>query len=415
MTDILLVDDERTIRDSLSRLLREAGFAVRVARQICRGGDCEKALSVEDLLKGDVDPRDEAVVELGRVALRVEARDVVHSAAPARAHVGAVLPRAVAANPLVVGEKYWIDAAKTRLVAGVAEPLELGPREDVATDGREVAALELAAPVVDAELSRDKAVGILRRVEVVKLADEGKDVRRILAEHRDEARTPDEDALPERCIDVVALEVRSLLGFVKLFAYHAPRIRERGDLARMTVPNSAWHARLPRFGVWQRLVLDRLAHEGVVLEERRRTIGPEELVFPRRGVFIRKRPRRGKGKQQTRSLRLHAVNDTIRTWQRQGRGGSRSRLRSARVDDVEREIGGDEGNVGEIDGAQPELRPFDNVRGNSAKIANDHDDHEVRRLPVDALRLVCAPDRKRPREAEGEQHRELEYFSSHIL
>ena len=31
MTDILLVDDERTIRDSLSRLLREAGFAVRVA------------------------------------------------------------------------------------------------------------------------------------------------------------------------------------------------------------------------------------------------------------------------------------------------------------------------------------------------------------------------------------------------
>jgi DNA-binding response OmpR family regulator len=31
MTDILLVDDEWTIRGSLSRLLREAGFAVRVA------------------------------------------------------------------------------------------------------------------------------------------------------------------------------------------------------------------------------------------------------------------------------------------------------------------------------------------------------------------------------------------------
>ncbi len=31
MTEILLVDDERTIRDSLSRLLREAGFAVRAA------------------------------------------------------------------------------------------------------------------------------------------------------------------------------------------------------------------------------------------------------------------------------------------------------------------------------------------------------------------------------------------------
>ena len=31
MTEILLVDDERTIRDSLSRLLREAGFSVRVA------------------------------------------------------------------------------------------------------------------------------------------------------------------------------------------------------------------------------------------------------------------------------------------------------------------------------------------------------------------------------------------------
>ena len=31
MTEILLVDDERAIRDSLSRLLREAGFTVRVA------------------------------------------------------------------------------------------------------------------------------------------------------------------------------------------------------------------------------------------------------------------------------------------------------------------------------------------------------------------------------------------------
>ena len=31
MTEILLVDDERTIRDSLSRLLREAGFTVLIA------------------------------------------------------------------------------------------------------------------------------------------------------------------------------------------------------------------------------------------------------------------------------------------------------------------------------------------------------------------------------------------------
>lgn len=31
MADILLIDDERTIRESLSRLLREAGFTVRIA------------------------------------------------------------------------------------------------------------------------------------------------------------------------------------------------------------------------------------------------------------------------------------------------------------------------------------------------------------------------------------------------
>ena len=35
MAEILLVDDERTIRDSLSRLLREAGFAVRAAKSTC--------------------------------------------------------------------------------------------------------------------------------------------------------------------------------------------------------------------------------------------------------------------------------------------------------------------------------------------------------------------------------------------
>ncbi len=39
MTEILLVDDERTIRDSLSRLLREAGFAVRVAANGAAGVD----------------------------------------------------------------------------------------------------------------------------------------------------------------------------------------------------------------------------------------------------------------------------------------------------------------------------------------------------------------------------------------
>ena len=37
--EILLVDDERTIRDSLSRLLREAGFAVRVAANGAAGID----------------------------------------------------------------------------------------------------------------------------------------------------------------------------------------------------------------------------------------------------------------------------------------------------------------------------------------------------------------------------------------
>lgn len=31
MAEILLVDDERTIRDSLSRQLREAGFTVLIA------------------------------------------------------------------------------------------------------------------------------------------------------------------------------------------------------------------------------------------------------------------------------------------------------------------------------------------------------------------------------------------------
>ena len=39
MTEILLVDDERTIRGSLSRLLREAGFTVRVAANGAAGVD----------------------------------------------------------------------------------------------------------------------------------------------------------------------------------------------------------------------------------------------------------------------------------------------------------------------------------------------------------------------------------------
>ena len=34
MTEILLVDDERSIRDSLSCQLREAGFTVRVAASV---------------------------------------------------------------------------------------------------------------------------------------------------------------------------------------------------------------------------------------------------------------------------------------------------------------------------------------------------------------------------------------------
>ena len=242
---------------------------------------------------------------------------------------------------------------KTRLVAGVAVPLELGPREDVAADGREVAALELAPAIVDAELPRNEAVGILRRVEVVELADEWKDVRRVLAEHRDEARPPDEDALPERRVHVVALEVRTLLGLVQLLADHAPCVRERGDLARMAVPDGARHARLPRLGVRQCLVLDLLVHKGVFREERRRAVGPEELVLTRRGIFVCKRQRRGKGEQQACSLCPHAVNDTIRTWQRQGRGGSRRRLRSVRIDEVERKIGRDKGDVGEIDDTQP--------------------------------------------------------------
>ena len=39
MTEILLVDDERTIRDSLSRLLREAGFTVLIAANGAAGVD----------------------------------------------------------------------------------------------------------------------------------------------------------------------------------------------------------------------------------------------------------------------------------------------------------------------------------------------------------------------------------------
>ena len=39
MTDILLVDDERTIRGSLSRLLREAGFTVLIAANGAAGVD----------------------------------------------------------------------------------------------------------------------------------------------------------------------------------------------------------------------------------------------------------------------------------------------------------------------------------------------------------------------------------------
>ena len=73
-------------------------------------------------------------------------------------------------------------------------------------------------------------------------------------------------------------------------------------------------------------VLDRLAHERVVLEERRRSVGPVELVFPRCGIFVCKRPHRGKGKQQACNLCPHVVNDTIRTTPRQGRGGSIRRV-----------------------------------------------------------------------------------------
>ena len=57
MTDILLVDDERTIRDSLSRLLREAGFAVRVAANgadndsfVCDEPDLAKWAKEKDLM-----------------------------------------------------------------------------------------------------------------------------------------------------------------------------------------------------------------------------------------------------------------------------------------------------------------------------------------------------------------------------
>ena len=39
MTEILLVDDERTIRDSLSRLLRKAGFTVLIAANGAAGVD----------------------------------------------------------------------------------------------------------------------------------------------------------------------------------------------------------------------------------------------------------------------------------------------------------------------------------------------------------------------------------------
>ena len=67
-----------------------------------------------------------------------------------------------------------------------------------------------------------------------------------------------------------------------------------------------------------------------------------------------------------------------------------------RIVEVKGEVGRYKRHVYKINGAQPKLCALYKVRGNAARIAEDDDEHEVRRLSVHALRLVGAPDRKRP-------------------
>ena len=74
---------------------------------------------------------------------------------------------------------------------------------------------------------------------------------------------------------------------------------------------------------------------------------------------------------------------------------------------VEREIGGDERHVEEIDETKPELRAFDEMGGDAAEITEKDDDHECGRLAVDTLGTIGPDNRERPRETEREEHCEF--------
>ena len=61
---------------------------------------------------------------------------------------------------------------------------------------------------------------------------------------------------------------------------------------------------------------------------------------------------------------------------------------------IQRQIGGDDGHVEEVDEAEPEFRAFDEVRRDAAEISDEDDDHECGRLAIHTLGAVGAHDRE---------------------
>jgi len=208
------------------------------------------------------------MLEVDVVALRVDARDVVHAASPAGAEVGAVLPGAVGAEPAVVGQQNRVDAPQPVPVAGLLVGETLRPGEDVSSHRGKIVALKGRTPVVDAHLARDETVVLLLPVEVVERFDEGEGAGGVASEHRDEAAPPDENGVCKFRVDEIPRESASGQGLVKLAGEHPPCGFVAGDgvvVPRQKRTRGGGQKRLQRR--WRSLI-PRLFAECVLCDER---------------------------------------------------------------------------------------------------------------------------------------------------
>ena len=157
------------------------------------------------------------------VVFRLHAGHVVHARSPAARPVGAVAPRVVQAEPLIIsaeGGEYLVQAVH---VAELVVIDNLAPRQDVRAGAGGVVPLEAIRPV-RLDLAADEPVGVLLGVEIVQRALEGEETRAEAGEHHHEGGIPHKDVAVVGHVEVAAHEAASGLGRLDVADAYLPRL-----------------------------------------------------------------------------------------------------------------------------------------------------------------------------------------------